>query len=113
MGIVDRLRQLDDRVGLSAAPPRWHGGDADPPGWARAVASRRVLVALLLGAGVGGLLALFWTLSDPFFELSNLVARLLLLVPVAFFAAALVIASIAERVDLVDRVRRSETPGDG
>jgi hypothetical protein len=108
MGMVERLRKLDDRVGLAAAPARWQVGDADPPRWARQVAAHRFGTALALGGAAAICLAALWTLGDHGFPLSNLVARWLLLVPVTFLVSAVATASIADRVDLVVRVRRLE-----
>lgn len=108
MGMVDRLRQLDDRVGLSAAPARWQVGDADPPRWARRVAAHRFATALALGGGTAAWIAAMWTLGDHGFTVTNLAARWLLLVPVTFLTFAVATASVADRVDLVERVRRVE-----
>jgi hypothetical protein len=108
MGMVERLRKLDDRVGLAAAPARWQVGDADPPRWARQVAAHRFGTALALGASVATLLAALWTLGDHGFPVSNLVARFVLLVPVTFLVSAVATASVADRVELVTRVRRLE-----
>lgn len=108
MGILDRLRRLDDRVGLSGAPARWQVGDADPPRWARRAATHRFATALTFAVLAAVVSAALWTLGDYAYTWSNLAARTAFLAPMMFLASALATASVADRVDLVERLRRAE-----